>query len=104
MKLCAYLPTDDTPFTGERQMIPPVRVRLKLLPERYFSKTSMLGESREEYLERMKSDGIQLYKTYEAIRINGHGDVADITVLNDFGEEKSFMEFLFRDADEFYGK
>lgn len=104
MKLCAYLPTDDAPFTGERQMIPPVRVRLKFLPERYFSKTSMLGESREEYLERMKSDGIQLYKTYEAIRINGHGDVADITVLNDFGEEKSFMEFLFRDADEFYGE
>lgn len=85
-------------------MIPPVRVRLKFLPERYFSKTSMLGESRAKYLERMKSDGIQLHKTYEAIRINGYGDVTDIIVLNDFGEEKSFMEFLFRDADEFYGE
>ena len=104
MKLSAYLPTDEAPFTGERQMIPPVRVRLKFLPEQYFSKTSMLGESRAEYLERMKSDGIQLYKTYEAIRIYRHGDVADITVLNDFGEEKTFMEFIFRDANEFLGE
>lgn len=99
MKLCAYLPTDDAPFTGERQMIPRVRVRLKFLPERYFAKTSMLGESRAEHLERMKSDGVQLNKTYEAIRINGYGDVADITTLKDSGEEKSFMEFLFSDAD-----
>lgn len=104
MKLNAYLPTDRSPFSGSKEIKPPVRVRIKFLPGRYFSKTSMLGETKAGYLEKMKSDGIQLYKTYNAIRINGYGDVADLVVVNDFGEEKSFMAFLFRDADESLGE
>lgn len=102
MKLSAYLPTGTHPFTGVVEIKTPVRVRLKFLPERYFSKESMLGESRKEYLEEMKGEGIQLYKTYEVIRVEGYGDVADITIKeNDYGVEKTFMSWLFRDEDEY---
>lgn len=79
-------------------------VRIKFLPERYFSKTSMLGETRADYLEKMRADGIQLHKTYSAIRVDGYGDVADLVVINDNGKEKSFMAFLFRDVDESLGE
>lgn len=104
MKLSAYLPTDKNPFTGTKELTPPVKVRIKFLPERYFSKTSMLGETRADYLEKMRADGIQLHKTYSAIRVDGYGDVADLVVINDNGEEKPFMAFLFRDADESLGE
>lgn len=104
MKLNAYLPTDRHPFDGVREMEPPVRVRMKFLPERYFHASSMLGSSRAAYFEKMRAEGIQLYKTYDAVRLNGFGDVADIVVCNDMGEEKTFPAFLFRDADPFFGE
>ena len=104
MKLNAYLPTDQRPFDGVREMEPPVRVRMKFLPERYFHASSLLGSSREAYFEEMRAERIQLCKTYDAVWLNGFGDVADIVIRNDAGEERTFPAFLFRDADPSCGE
>jgi len=38
------------------------------------------------------------------VRLNGFGDVADIVIRNDAGEERTFPAFLFRDADPSCGE
>lgn len=100
MKLEDYLPDDRFPFTGSKQIIPPIKVRLRNLPDTYFFNDSLTGAKRKQFYTMLANEGIQFNKIYEAIRVESYGDVADIFIKeNDFKKESSFMSFIFEEVE-----
>ena len=87
---------DSMPFTGIR-IIEETIVTCKgnSLCDELFSKTCMLGESREIYYSNLKKWGLTPDKEYIATKIEGYGDVFDIFVINDNNIEESYMSIFF---------
>lgn len=46
-----------------------------------------------------KIDTISLDKEYHITKIIGYGDVFDVIIVNDLGEEEEFGEWFFEDID-----
>ena len=94
-----YEPTDRRPFTGLRDIDPPIAVTMRDFDDSFFSPTSLLGESKESFLENFRDWGITYGKVYYTNMIEGYGDMADIVIIkNDFGKEASYMSLVFRTA------
>lgn len=89
---------DSCPFTGKRKFIEPVLVRLVDYPKERFRETSMLGQDRDAYYSKMKTNGFALGETYECIGIEGFGDVADLFIKNKDNEILEYCDFMFEDA------
>lgn len=100
MSLKMYLPEDDFPWTGKRKVSPPVRVKMRDIPETHFGSTSLLGGSKQEYLQRMEKLGITPDRVYEVYEVEGFGDVADVHIKEtNTGAPGWFMDNVFEDAD-----
>lgn len=93
---------DARPFTGERELTPTVVIcKGEEFPNSWFSPSSILGATREEYYKNAKEWGLTPGKEYIATKVDGHGDVFDILIENtDLGEESWFMSLFFKLKDE----
>lgn len=86
---------DNCPYTGEYDCSNhPIKVKLvdfetKPWLKRYFDGT--------ENVEQITT--ITPGKEYEVVGYEVMGDVADVTIINDNGEEETFMECFFEDIE-----
>lgn len=98
-RLEEYEPTDSRPFTGSRDINPPIAVTMRDFDDSCFGKTSFLGDTKKSFLENFQKWGITYGKIYYTNMIEGYGDIADIVITeNDFGEEATYMSSVFRTA------
>lgn len=80
---------DKHPYTGERKVIGKLRVKTSGWTEGFFN-----GNPDYEQVR-----GITPGKTYDVLRKIGLGDVEDVIIIDDFGNEAEHSDFLFEEIE-----
>lgn len=82
---------DEMPYTGVRKVRGKIRVK-PATPEHAWLDNYFTGD--EGYT---KVENVTRGKEYEVVKVEGYGDVEDITIINDIGEECTLGSFFFEE-------
>lgn len=85
-------------FSGKRNIEPTiVTCKNEEFSDDVFNERSMLGKTRQEYLENLKKFGLTPGKEYICKKIEAFGDVFDMEIeSNDFNNKESYASFFFK--------
>jgi hypothetical protein len=81
---------DRHPYTGERIVKGKVRVKTH-------EEASWLDGFFDGSEDHSQVTTITRGKVYDAVKVTGYGDMEDVTIINDNGEEEQFGSFFFSD-------
>ena len=84
---------DETPYVGVRNVVG--KVRVKTHEEASWLDNFFNGTENYDQVTNITRG-----KTYDAIRVEGYGDVEDITVIDDNNEETTLMSAFFTEIKQ----
>lgn len=84
---------DSHPYTGTRKVIGKVRVKTS-------EEASWLNGFFDGSPDYSQVTGLTRGKVYDVVKVEGFGDCEDITIVDDFGKERSFGDFFFTEVKE----
>lgn len=80
---------DAFPYTGIRKVSGKVKIKDNKYTRKFFDGSS---DAEQVY-------NVTIGKVYEAIRVEGFGDVEDVTIIDDKGNEQELADFFFEEVE-----